>query len=367
MQYRRTDESLPLARVPLRRVAAPTPAPSVREVDALMLDLACGERDDVLGPIVAEHLAGGGRRLRARLALEACDALGVEGSEAVVWAAACELLHNASLVHDDLQDGDTTRRGRPTTWAVHGAAQAINAGDLMLMLPVVALRASNAPAATKWELALAATQAAELTVRGQAQELALNARGRASWAEYLDAASAKSASFFALPVQGAAILAGLGDEAAALAAPFARLGALFQLQDDVCDLYGDKGRESRGADLREGKVSALVAEHLRLAPRDADRLGAVLRAPRESTSDADVAWAASAFEESGALASVVAHIHRIADEVMTAPALARHPDLQSAARLLVTLSLRPIEHVLDASRERRAPDAVRLLAAAAVL
>ena len=105
------------------------------DVERLMLELCSGERLDRLGAILWEHVNTGGKRLRARLALASCQALGGTREQAVAWAAACELLHNATLIHDDLQDGDEVRRGREALWVRHGAAQAINAGDLALMLP----------------------------------------------------------------------------------------------------------------------------------------------------------------------------------------------------------------------------------------
>ena len=101
---------------------------------------------DPAAAIAGEHLSTGGKRLRARLAMETGVRLGAEGKEMVPWAAACELLHNATLVHDDLQDGDRVRRGHPTMWVKHGAAQAINAGDLMLMPSCAVINAPQLPA-----------------------------------------------------------------------------------------------------------------------------------------------------------------------------------------------------------------------------
>jgi len=78
------------------------------------------------------HLEAGGQRVRARLALHACEALGVVGDQAVRLAACVELLHNASLVHDDLQDKEKLRRGLPTVCAAFGPDVALCTGDLLL-------------------------------------------------------------------------------------------------------------------------------------------------------------------------------------------------------------------------------------------
>ena len=148
-------------------------------VESRMHELA-GERvDDPGAQMVHEHLATGGKRLRARLALAACQALGGSAKDAIDWAAAVELLHNASLVHDDIQDGDRTRRGKPALWVTHGAAQAINTGDLLLMLPFRAL--ADYSAETQASLVQILASYAERTARGQIRELRLTASAERVW------------------------------------------------------------------------------------------------------------------------------------------------------------------------------------------
>ncbi|MEC8424852.1 MAG: polyprenyl synthetase family protein, partial [Myxococcota bacterium] len=137
-----------------------------------MRRLAAGHRLDRAGVMVQEHLGTGGKRLRARLALAAATALGV-GPGARAWAEAVELLHNATLIHDDIQDGDRVRRGQPTTWVRHGVAQAINAGDLMLMLPFLAISRGDVPVPVQAALSACLAEQAAATVRGQTDELHL--------------------------------------------------------------------------------------------------------------------------------------------------------------------------------------------------
>lgn len=320
-----------------RQVATP-----LERVEGLMRELAHGGRQDLLGSIVEEHLETGGKRIRARLALTAGASLGVLEHDAVVWAAACEMMHNASLVHDDLQDGDTVRRGFPTTWVRHGMGQAINAGDLMLMLPFRAIERMRAPDSVRWALVSALARRAEETVRGQADEMDLIGSGGTDWGSYISAVRGKTAAFFALPVWGAVVLSGRASEADAIALPFAEIGVLFQLQDDLVDLWGDKGRGERGNDLREGKVSALVARHLQLAPRDEGRITAILRAPRSETKQADVEWAARRFVESGARSAVLGDMAKVVDHVSRCAALRALPGLAAVADSLVEASLNPI-------------------------
>lgn len=273
----------------------------VARVESLMVELAHTHGGAVCAALVEEHLSTGGKRLRARLALDAAEALGVPGETAVGWAAACELLHNASLVHDDLQDGDRVRRGQPALWARHGADQAINAGDLMLMLPTLALGAVPVGDDVRWRLAASVARHGARTAAGQSEELALRDRGTVDAAAYRRAVVGKTAGLFGLPVEGAALLAGAAPaRAQALAEPFERLGEAFQLQDDLVDLWGDKGREAPGADLREGKISALVVAHLVRRPEDHLWLMGVLRTPRDETSAQQVDEATRRFVASGA-------------------------------------------------------------------
>lgn len=311
-------------------VQASTPPTTV---DDLMEQL-CG--DDLVGRFAKEHLQSGGRRTRARLAMVAGTALGI--SDIRPWAAACELLHNATLVHDDLQDGDRVRRGKPTTWALHGAAQAINTGDLMLMLPMMAVLRQRATAEQRNALTGALVSRAVACVRGQADELALTKAPQWTIDAWEVAALGKSGQLLALPVEGAAILANL--DGTDVGDRFARAGVLYQLVDDLVDLYGNKGRARRGNDIAEGKVSALVVHHLNLEPDHSGWLRQVLGTPRDQTTDRDIARCARAFRASGAVDAVRASIDTQLNELLS-PDL--HPSLQPVAATLASRCTQDLE------------------------
>ena len=319
----------------------------LEDVKALMLRLAAGDRFERLGAIVQEHLFTGGKRLRARVAMESVHALGSDDESAVAWAAACELLHNATLVHDDLQDGDALRRGHFTVWVRHGRAQAVNAGDLLLMLPYLAVEHVPVDDGRRYQLCRAIARRAEQTVRGQSLEMGLLGGGQWDWEDYAEAARGKTSALMALPVHGAALIAGCAPEwAAELAEPFREIGLLFQIQDDVIDLFGDKGRGDRGGDLREGRVSALVAEHIRRRPEDADWLIRVLSKPRDETTDRDVDDIARRLETSGTLRSVLERIVRLRDDTLSCLAIRKEPRIRPVAQHLVDLSLRPLRDLM---------------------
>ena len=334
------------ARPPLALAGSLRSTLCLAEVETLMDRLADEAGGEPAGSMVRGHLATGGKRIRARLALAAMEALDEPRDAGVAWAAACELLHNATLVHDDLQDGDRVRRGHPTVWALHGAAQAVNAGDLLLMLPYLALEHLGTSLDRRWTLALSLAGHAAAVVRGQAAELALDPWSDVDWPAYRAIAEGKTGALFQLPVEGAAMLAGRSpEEARHLAGGFRALGLLFQLQDDVLDLYGEKGRGAPGSDLREGKTSALVVEHLALHPDDAPWLRGLLAAPRCETPQADVELAVERFRCGGALERVLGRINAAAAEALRSPGLAEEPGLHHLAAELAGVALHPIEGV----------------------
>ena len=105
-------------------------AARIDKVDQLIKDLLGGS--GIMAETASYHLASGGKKFRPMFLLAIANAVGAPQKAAVQTAAACELLHNASLVHDDLQDKDETRRGRPAVWQKFGPEIAINLGDYII-------------------------------------------------------------------------------------------------------------------------------------------------------------------------------------------------------------------------------------------
>lgn len=317
----------------------------VAAIDVMMQDVLQVELDPAAS-IAAEHLSTGGKRLRARLAMETGVRLGATAESMVPWAAACELLHNATLIHDDLQDGDRVRRGKPTMWVKHGAAQAINAGDLMWVAPYLALEKLACDPAICWELTRLLARQGATVVRGQAIEWEMTQDGVTARETYLRAIRGKTSALFSLPVAGAAVLAGWGlERAQSLAAAFGDIGLLFQMQDDVLDLFGNKGRAEVGTDLKEGKISALVAQHLALHPEDKDELLTLLKTERDKTSDESVLDMMDRFRSGGALLKVCEDILKIHQDACHAAIVKDNPGIQELMETLTAVILSPIEHV----------------------
>jgi len=215
----------------------------------------------------------GGKRLRPALAFAAAEAVGAPAERALPVAAAVELVHTYSLVHDDLpcMDDDDERRGRPTVHVAYGEATAVLAGDALLALAFETLAGAALPpaavVAALRELAHAAG-AAQL-VGGQADDLAFDrARVDEAWVDSVH--RRKTAALFAAAVTGAARLAGADEAALERLRRFAlAMGVAFQIADDVLDdepgadecslvaLIGLEAARARAEALLEDALAAL--------------------------------------------------------------------------------------------------------------
>lgn len=186
------------------------------------------------------HLESGGSRMRARMALDAGAALGLRLNMSVALAAASELLHNASLIHDDLQDRDQIRRGMPTIWARFGDHVALCVGDLFLSAAYAALGRSEdgASIGALVKLVHSATVAA---VHGQCDGFDLASSTSSDLERYIKMVLAKSGSLLSLPLE---LVLTSANRVATL--PLARQAAEefaigYQIADDICDITNDRG------------------------------------------------------------------------------------------------------------------------------
>ncbi|MBI5490703.1 MAG: polyprenyl synthetase family protein [Deltaproteobacteria bacterium] len=288
----------------------------------------------LLVEMCAYHLETGGKRLRAMIPLLTAEALESDPARLVPFAAACEMLHNATLVHDDLQDGDETRRGRATVWKRWSEAQAINLGDAMFYYTLALLERLPHSAAERLATADLVLRGTLRVIDGQAREFQLKDDPGPTVERYVAVIEGKTAGLFEIPLGGAARLAGAPSAVVAAVEESARhLGVVFQIQDDLLDLYGEKGRGMRGSDIAEGKISVLVAHALgRCAPADAARLRALLVKPRAETTAADVDEADALFRSCGSARYALSEIERRERIV------AGHPGLRAVPRLHALLT-----------------------------
>lgn len=250
-----------------------------------------------------------GKRIRPALCLLTCEALEGDVQAAVPFAMAVELMHNFFLVHDDIEDGDRFRRGRPSTWVHYGLAHGINIGDYLFTKLFSAMLfgagAATSPLSSDQQMGLLGLFVSTLdyTHIGQAQDM--NARTSRSFSidDYLELVRNKTGYYLAAPMIGGAVIAGASRPTIdALAAFGQNVGPVFQIVDDIIDLTHGKGRESTGCDIREGKRSYLVAHTASAAtPAEREELFRILDLPREETTDADVARVGELFAKYGAV------------------------------------------------------------------
>jgi geranylgeranyl diphosphate synthase, type I len=256
-----------------------------------------------------------GKGVRPLLALTACEAVGGDPLRAVPVAAAIELTHEFSLVHDDIQDDDHLRRGRPTLWTVCGVPQGITAGDALWAIARRELGATRAPGDVLVDIFARYDAACLRLAEGQHLDLAFEARDDVTVSDYVDMVSRKTGALLAAAASMGGRAGGAPREVADGLARFGEaLGIAFQIQDDVLGLWGDPARTGKpvGADLLRRKKSlpvllgsadpATADEIARLyrsgepEPPDAARVAAAMQAAglRERASRLAHDWAAEA-------------------------------------------------------------------------
>jgi geranylgeranyl diphosphate synthase type I len=244
--------------------------------------------------------SGGGKAIRSTLALLSAEASG-QPEAGVSPAVAVELVHNFSLLHDDVMDRDIERRHRPTGWVAFGEGPAILAGNAMLIAAVDELVRAGEPGRRTVPFLLDTTQA---LISGQAADLALEQRGDVSLDDVLQMEAGKTAALLSCASSIGALAAGAPAEVVAALAAFGHdLGMAFQLIDDILGVTGDPAvtGKSSSSDVRAGKRSAPIVAALSAPSAAADQLQDLL-ADGPPKSDDDVARATALIIEAGGLA-----------------------------------------------------------------
>ena len=266
--------------------------------DALRRYLPSGDPRTYLYDLLSDYPTRGGKMMRSGLCLATARAFGASIEDALGSAASIELLHNALLIHDDIQDGSDQRRGRPALHRLHGIPLALNAGDTLSLLslrplkenvdrlgPGLAMRILEETERTAWESA-----------EGQALELGWRRDNRMDVgdADYLEMVLKKTCWLAAIhPVRVGALIGTRTDiEAQAFVRFGFFLGAAFQIQDDVLNLKGECGYGTeRNGDLWEGKRTLMLIHACRRSTaQERKRTTLILGVPREQRTAQDVSW-----------------------------------------------------------------------------
>jgi geranylgeranyl diphosphate synthase type II len=271
--------------------------------------------------LVADYPSRGGRMLRSSLCLASASAFGATLEEAIGSAVAIEMLHNAFLVHDDIEDESDRRRGLPSLSALHGVPAALNAGDALAILsfqPLLDNRTVLGPSVA-WDILEEATRMARESVEGQAIELGWRRDNVLDLdiVDYLQMILKKTCWYTTIyPCRVGALI---GTRQRPDATPFIRfgfyLGAAFQIQDDLLNLVGDEGRygKERDGDLWEGKRTVMMIHLIqRSTPHERAQLADLLGHPRTRRTSADVRWIRQRMEACGAIEYAQSLAHGLA-------------------------------------------------------
>jgi len=242
---------------------------------------------------------GGGKGVRPALALLSARAAGAPAERGVPAAIACELVHNFSLVHDDVMDGDLERRHRPTVWAHFGTSSAILAGDALLALANEVL-AEASTATSGWAIRCLNATTRRL-IAGQQADLAFEDRQDVGVEECMTMAGDKTGALLGCAASLGAVLVDAPSELALGLAEYGQhLGLAFQLVDDLLGIWGSTARTGKPvwSDLRAQKKSLPVVAALASGTPAAERFRALYCGEAALTEDR-LEEAAALIEEAG--------------------------------------------------------------------
>ena len=294
------------------------------------------------------HLASGGKLFRSQFVLSIATALDVKETTALHIAAACELLHNASLVHDDLQDKDEIRRGQQAVWTAFGPETAINLGDYFIAGTFQALAEMDESPELRVKLTRLFAETTRQVISGQSEELAGSRNLTLTECDYENNARLKSGMLLALPVTAPMIAAGASSaqvESASSAMQW--LGVAYQIQDDLVDLFGLKDGRPAGVDLREGRVNLPVIYYRQALENDPLKKAFVSFFKSDISTTAEIEFWAARIRGSEAVDRSISRMNAAVDK-----AEANLGELQTRLQSIISVGRsRMLQHVETIVRE----------------
>lgn len=335
-----------------------TPTPQILERARILVEPSLRQAVERLDPQIAplalyhfgwadEHgrpttAGSGGKGIRSALAVLSAEAAGAPAEAGVPGAVAVELIHNFSLLHDDIIDGDAERRHRPTVWAVFSQGEAIIVGDALHALAFdvllggaagsagsaagrTAAEASDAATAASGTAASRLASATAAMIAGQSRDMAFNERMDVTPEQCLAMEADKTGALLGYASSVGAVLAGADAEiVAALESYGSKLGLAFQAADDLLGIWGDPAVTGKpvGNDLRERKKSFPVVVALSQQTAASEELASIL-SQDAALNETAIARATELVEQAGGKESATAaahdYLHQALACIQTAP------------------------------------------------
>jgi geranylgeranyl diphosphate synthase, type I len=267
-----------------------------------------------------------GKRIRPTLCLLACEAVGGDPRKALPTAAAIELIHTFTLIHDDIMDEDLVRRGRPTVAAIWGNPIAITAGDGLFALAFGAIaRNATVPGVSQAAAMRLVERASETCLglcQGQTMDLLLEQDDHPTIEGYMEMIRLKTGVLLEFALEAGATLGGGTREQVETIRRFgAPLGMAFQIKDDLLNLVGSQDvlGKPRGSDIVRGKRTLIVVHALdNLDRQDGRRLWTILNQPERKIGPAEVQEALDLLRAAGSLDHAERVAEGLVDEARTA-------------------------------------------------
>jgi geranylgeranyl diphosphate synthase type I len=296
---------------------------SASKVDAFIDELLEPRKPRVLYEASRHLIAAGGKRLRPYLVMKACELVGGDTNFAVPYAAALELLHNFTLVHDDIMDNDSIRRGVQTVHTRWGVPIAIASGDLLFAKVFEAMYKPSIEGALPYgrvvECFKRVTDAAIAICEGQVLDISYPITSEVSEEDYTLMVGGKTSALFkACAEVGAIVGGGDGEQVEKMGAFAYAAGIAFQIVDDVLGVTADEKILGKpvGSDLREGKKTLMVIHALENASKEGKE--AILKVlESEDASLTDVETACKVLLDSGSIDYAEEVASKYAEEART--------------------------------------------------
>lgn len=278
------------------------------------------ERENALYGLLRYHLGfdgsspSQGKALRPTLCLLLCEALGGDWQRALPAAASLELVHNFSLIHDDIQDGDELRRGRPTVWTRWGVPQAINAGDAMFCLATLTLRELRPAFEDERvvEVMSVLQEATRQMIEGQYLDVSYESVPQIGLDQYMEMIRCKTGALLRASIEIGALLADAGAPVRLRCRRFGEaIGRLFQIRDDMLGVWGESAATGKSvdSDIKRRKKSLPIVMALSVSG-PAEQQALLSLYAQEVISEVDVVRVQEILDE----LNVQARVQELADE-----------------------------------------------------